>query len=99
MVHLEGHISEAHWPSSYPHPLCSIQIDNVISFWYHLSDAHNLHRVNKKGQKCCWEAVTSKDNNYLQLETPHQGRKKQKLTRQKETVEIKAIEYSPLHSS
>ncbi|KAI9764363.1 MAG: hypothetical protein M1840_008501 [Geoglossum simile] len=62
MAHLEKHISEAHWPSICPHPLCGIQLQDEMSFWYHLSDDHNLRRANKKGQKRRWEAVSSESN-------------------------------------
>jgi hypothetical protein len=49
-----------------------------MSFWYHLSDDHNLRRVNKKGQKRRWEAVSSESNDGRRVE------KKQKSTRPKE---------------
>jgi hypothetical protein len=56
-----------------------------MSFWYHLSDDHNLRRANKKGQKRRWEAISSESNDDRRVE------KKQKSTRPKETVEIEVI--------
>jgi hypothetical protein len=33
-----------HWPSSCPHPLCDLQLNDEESFYYHLSDIHSLRR-------------------------------------------------------
>jgi hypothetical protein len=90
--HLENHISKSHWPSPYPHPLCSVQMDDEASSLYHLSDAHSLRKVDKKGQKCCWEVIV------LETNDDHQVQKKQKSARPKESVEMEVIEYSPPHS-
>ena len=105
MPHLEEHISKAHWPSTCPHPLCDVQMQDETSFWYHLSDAHNLRRDNIKGRKRGWKAVTFENNDDMLLEAREQSEtsygveKKQKSTRLKEMVEIEVIEYSPPHSS
>jgi hypothetical protein len=98
MVHLEKHISEVYWPSPCPHPLCDAEVNDETSSWYHLSDAHNLRRASKKGQKRRWEAVASKNNDGLQPGTSHRDGKNLKMIRPKEAVKIRVIEYSSLHS-
>ncbi|KAN0085537.1 hypothetical protein V8E54_002004 [Elaphomyces granulatus] len=42
--HLEAHIEKSLWPSSCPHPLCDLQLNDEESFYYHLSDIHSLRR-------------------------------------------------------
>jgi hypothetical protein len=42
--HLETHIEKSRWPSSCPHPLCDLQLNDEESFYYHLSDIHSLRR-------------------------------------------------------
>jgi hypothetical protein len=75
IAHLKKHVTEANWPSACPHPLCSLQLQDEMLFWYHLSDDHNLRRANKKGQKRRWEAISSESND--------NRKKKQKSTRPK----------------
>ena len=43
-THLKVHIEGSHWPSSCPHPLCDSRLNDKESFYYHLSDIHNLCR-------------------------------------------------------
>src|SRR5947208_14079808 len=73
-------------------------MDDEVSSWYHLSDAHNLRRANKKGQKRRWDVVISENNDDLQSETSHQVQTTHKSTRPEEPVEIEVIQYSPPHS-
>ncbi|KAI9767334.1 MAG: hypothetical protein M1840_005743 [Geoglossum simile] len=98
MVHLEKHISQVHWPSSCPHPLCDAELNDETSSWYHLNDAHNLRKASKKGQKRRWEAVASGNDDGLQTGTSHGVEKKPKATRPKDKAEIEVVKYSPLHS-
>ena len=38
-----------HWPSKYPHPLCTLEIGNPLSFLYHLGGVHGL-KMNEEQQ-------------------------------------------------
>ena len=40
--HLQSHLEASRWPLACPHPLCSLVLNNEISFLYHLSDVHSL---------------------------------------------------------
>lgn len=40
--HLQQHLLEACWPLKCPHPLCNLELDNQLSFVYHLTDVHSL---------------------------------------------------------
>jgi hypothetical protein len=98
MPHLENHISETSWPSGCPHPLCNLQIQDETSFWYHLNDAHNLHRCNIKGRKRSMKDVVSEDSDSIlfeQSESSHGVKKKWKSMQSKETLGIKVTDYSP----
>ena len=54
--HLQSHLEASRWPLKCPHPLCSLQLNDEISFLYHLSDVHGLRmnpQVNKYQQQEC----------------------------------------------
>ncbi|KAI9773297.1 MAG: hypothetical protein M1839_002157 [Geoglossum umbratile] len=107
MPHLEKHISEARWPSGCPHPLCNVQMQDETSFWYHLSDIHNLRKDNIKGRKRDRKAVTSEESDDIpfvqfepaeESETSHRVKKKQKSTQLEQPAEnLEVIDYSPSH--
>ena len=40
--HPRAHVTAHRWPLKCPHPLCSLQFDDHISFLYHLIDVHSL---------------------------------------------------------
>jgi hypothetical protein len=40
--HLESHLEASRWPLNSPHPLCSLRLNDEMSFLYHLSDVHAL---------------------------------------------------------
>lgn len=40
--HLTAHVMACCWPLKCPHPLCSLQFDDDVSFLYHLDDVHSL---------------------------------------------------------
>ncbi|KAI9771783.1 MAG: hypothetical protein M1840_001553 [Geoglossum simile] len=98
MVHLEKHVSQVHWLSPCPHPPCDAELNDETSSWYHLSNAHNLRKASKKGQKRRWEAVAPGNEDGLQTGTSRQVEKKLKKIRRKKTAKIEVIEYSPLRS-
>ncbi|KAI9768035.1 MAG: hypothetical protein M1839_004298 [Geoglossum umbratile] len=98
MPHLENHISRTNWPSGCPHPLCNLQIQDKTSFWYHLSDAHNLHGGNIKGRKRSMKDTILEDSDgilFEQSETSHRDKKKRRSMQSKETFEIEVTDYSP----
>ncbi|KAI9766403.1 MAG: hypothetical protein M1839_004907 [Geoglossum umbratile] len=83
IAHLEKHVTEANWPSACPHPLCSLQLQDEMLFWYHLSDDHNLRRANKKGQKRRWEVIFSESNDNRQIKKKQKSMQPKKIdTRQ-----------------
>ena len=47
--HLRAHLVGMHWPSKGPHPMCTLEIGNPLSFLYHLGDVHGL-KINEKQQ-------------------------------------------------
>jgi len=49
--HLESHLAVSCWPSTCPHPLCSLELSDELSFLYHLNDVHSL-RMSAHMTKC-----------------------------------------------
>ena len=41
--HLGAHIVACRWPLKCPHPLCSLQFDDELSFLYYLGDVHSVY--------------------------------------------------------
>lgn len=65
--HIQSHLEASHWPLRCPHPLCSLQLTDEISFLYHLSDVHSFR-------------ISSQINRYQQQGAPNivsQKRKRQ----------------------
>ncbi|KAH0543480.1 hypothetical protein FGG08_002245 [Glutinoglossum americanum] len=91
-VRLEKYISQVHWPSPCPRPLCDAEANDGTSCW------HSLRGAGEKGQKRRWEAVTSGNNDDLQPGTPHRFGGELKIIRLEETDGIEVIEYSTLYS-
>lgn len=67
----EVHLKKVCWPSTCPHPLCNIELDNQVSFVYHLIDMHSL-TMNEAQQKnlvsasydgCQWKQQKRKVDN------------------------------------
>lgn len=74
--HLQRHLEKSCWPLNCPHPLCTLELNDKISFLYHLSDVHSL-RTSLQANKCQQKEHDSEPCINWASDTKSQKRKRQ----------------------